>query len=126
MSTLDKKAVGDGRESLGNGTTTIDARNYHGIDAHAIPSGVDEVYEKKVAIMNQALIDMGMGSFQWMVFAMTGFGWFVDNVGTYACPASGSRPNEHLWLTALCSCSSGCRQSPSSARLSGTSSTSRG
>ncbi|KAJ4156196.1 hypothetical protein NW754_007820 [Fusarium falciforme] len=54
-------------------------RDYHGIDTHAIPSGADAVYERKVAVMNQALIDMGMGSFQWKVFAMTGFGWFVDN-----------------------------------------------
>ncbi|KAM5351154.1 hypothetical protein ACJ41O_003877 [Fusarium nematophilum] len=53
--------------------------DYHGIDTRAIPSGADEVYERKVAVMNQALIDLGMGSFQWKVFAMTGFGWFVDN-----------------------------------------------
>ncbi|KAJ3456938.1 hypothetical protein MRS44_014079 [Fusarium solani] len=54
-------------------------RDYHGIDTRTIPSGADVVYERKVAVMNQALIDMGMGSFQWNVFAMTGFGWFVDN-----------------------------------------------
>ncbi|KAM0277215.1 hypothetical protein ACHAQH_005998 [Verticillium albo-atrum] len=30
--------------------------------------------------MNQALIDIGMGSFQWKIYSMTGFGWFVDNV----------------------------------------------
>ncbi|KAI8656210.1 MFS domain-containing protein [Fusarium sp. Ph1] len=54
-------------------------RDYHDIDTRAIPSGADAVYERKVAVMNQALIDMGMGSFQWKVFAMTGFGWFVDN-----------------------------------------------
>lgn len=58
------------------------ARDYHGIDTRAIPTGTGEVYERKVAIMNQALIDIGMGSFQWKIFAMTGFGWFVDNV----CP----------------------------------------
>ncbi|KAH6886169.1 major facilitator superfamily domain-containing protein [Thelonectria olida] len=44
-----------------------------------VPQGADEVYEKKVAVMNQALIDIGMGPFQWKIFAMTGFGWFVDN-----------------------------------------------
>ncbi len=54
--------------------------NYHGIDTRAIHFGSNEAYERKVAIMNQALIDLGMGSFQWKVFAMTGFGWFVDNV----------------------------------------------
>lgn len=51
-----------------------------GIDTKAIPPGSNPVYERKVAVMNQALIDLGMGSFQWKVFAMTGFGWFVDNV----------------------------------------------
>ncbi|CAM1508394.1 Fc.00g052420.m01.CDS01 [Cosmosporella sp. VM-42] len=53
--------------------------NYHGIDTRGFPQGADEVYEKKVSIMNEALIDLGMGSFQWKIFAMTGFGWFVDN-----------------------------------------------
>ena len=56
------------------------AENYHGIDTRAIPTGTDEVYERKIAILNQALIDIGMGGFQWKIFAMTGFGWFVDNV----------------------------------------------
>lgn len=55
---------------------------HHGIDTRAIHVGSDYIYEKKVSIMNQALIDIGMGPFQWKVFAMTGFGWFVDNVRT--------------------------------------------
>jgi hypothetical protein len=57
-----------------------ESHDKHGIDMHAVPAGMDEAYERKVAIMNQALVDLGMGSFQWRVFAMTGFGWFVDNV----------------------------------------------
>lgn len=56
-------------------------QNYQGIDTRALHLGADEVYEKKVSIMNEALIDIGMGSFQWKVFALTGFGWLVDNVG---------------------------------------------
>ncbi|KAF2108027.1 major facilitator superfamily domain-containing protein [Lophiotrema nucula] len=32
--------------------------DYHGIDARALPMGADEVYEKKIAIMNEALIDL--------------------------------------------------------------------
>ena len=54
--------------------------DYHGIDTATIAQGADEVYEKKVAIMNEALIDLGMGSFQWKIFALTGLGWFIDNV----------------------------------------------
>lgn len=61
------------------------AEDYHGIDTRPIASGADEVYERKVAILNQALIDIGMGGFQWKVFAMTGFGWFVDNVRHVTC-----------------------------------------
>uniref|UniRef100_A0A8H7NBW8 Major facilitator superfamily (MFS) profile domain-containing protein n=1 Tax=Bionectria ochroleuca TaxID=29856 RepID=A0A8H7NBW8_BIOOC len=53
--------------------------DYHGIDTSIIGTSSDGVYERKVTIMNQALIDMGMGRFQWQIFAMTGFGWFVDN-----------------------------------------------
>lgn len=71
-------------------------KNYHGIDTQAIPTGASNgVYERKVAIMNQALIDLGMGSFQWKVYALTGFGWFVDNVSlppTRAFPVSSPCP----------------------------------
>lgn len=54
--------------------------DYHGIDTTTIAQGADEVYERKVAIMNEAFIDLGMGSFQWKIFALTGLGWFIDNV----------------------------------------------
>lgn len=66
--------------SESKGKTELMESNYHGIDTTAIPPGTDAVYERKIAIMNQALIDLGMGPFQWKIFAMTGFGWFVDNV----------------------------------------------
>lgn len=67
-STYDEKHFASGHE------------NYHGIDTRALHLGADEVYERKVALLNEALIDIGMNSFQWKVAAMTGFGWFVDNV----------------------------------------------
>jgi hypothetical protein len=54
--------------------------NYHGIDTSQVMPGADAAYEAKISIMNEALLDIGMGRFQWKVFAMTGFGWFVDNV----------------------------------------------
>lgn len=63
--------------------------DYHGIDTRALPVGADLVYERKVAVMNRALIDIGMGPFQWKVFAMTGFGWFVDNVRSPLAPPMG-------------------------------------
>lgn len=55
--------------------------NYHGIDTTQVMPGADAAYEAKISIMNEALLDIGMGAFQWKVFMTTGFGWFVDNVG---------------------------------------------
>jgi hypothetical protein len=87
--------------------------NYRGIDTRALHLGADEVYEKKVALLNEALIDIGMNSFQWKVAAMTGFGWFVDNVSYFLKPyCYGADPAP----------SSGCKPSPSSVHRSGTSS----
>lgn len=46
--------------------------NYHGIDTRQVQPGADEAYDHKVAILNEALIDLGMGTYQWMVFLTTG------------------------------------------------------
>lgn len=54
--------------------------SYHGIDTRNVLPGADEVYDAKISVLNEALIDLGMGSYQWMVFLTTGLGWFVDNV----------------------------------------------
>lgn len=77
-----RHAVGKDGGDIENGFSD----NHHGIDTRAIHVGKDYLYEKKVSIMNQALIDIGMGPFQWKVFAMTGFGWFVDNVRALFSP----------------------------------------
>lgn len=60
--------------------------SYHGIDTRNVQPGADEVYDSKIAIMNEALIDLGMGSYQWMVFLTTGLGWFIDNVCKISSP----------------------------------------
>ena len=52
-------------------------RDYHGIDTTEVQPGADPVYEAKISVLNEALIDIGMGSFQWKIFATTGFGWFI-------------------------------------------------
>ncbi|KAM0545347.1 hypothetical protein ACHAPJ_011419 [Fusarium lateritium] len=65
--------------NLSNSKGEVEVFNDNGIDMRGLSSGVSEVYQRKVAIMNQAIVDIGMGSFQWKIFAMTGFGWFVDN-----------------------------------------------
>ncbi|KAK2779623.1 membrane transporter [Colletotrichum kahawae] len=75
---------------------------HHGIDTRAIHVGSDYVYEKKVSVMNEALIDIGMGPFQWKVFAMTGFGWFVDNVRAYPPTFEMSLPSSsQFWMQAI-------------------------
>lgn len=59
---------------------TVGHVDYHGIDTTQVQPGADAAYEAKITILNEALIDIGMGPFQWKIFATTGFGWFVDNV----------------------------------------------
>ncbi|KAL6915136.1 hypothetical protein FSST1_012896 [Fusarium sambucinum] len=65
--------------NISNSKGEVELVSDNGIDMRGIASGVSEVYQRKVAVMNQALVDIGMGSFQWKIFTMTGFGWFVDN-----------------------------------------------
>jgi hypothetical protein len=37
--------------------------------------GVDPVFEAKAAIVNSAFQQIGMGKYQWKLFALCGFGW---------------------------------------------------
>ena len=79
------------RKSLTNGHV-----DYHGIDTTQVQPGADAAYEAKITVLNEALIDIGMGPFQWKIFATTGFGWFVDNVSIATLPLahSLSRPED--------------------------------
>lgn len=44
-------------------------------------SGVSDSYERKVYILNRVMNEhIGMGRFQWALFLLSGFGWFVDNL----------------------------------------------
>lgn len=54
--------------------------DYHGIDTTEVQPGADPVYAAKISVLNEALIDIGMGPFQWKIFATTGFGWFIDQL----------------------------------------------
>lgn len=46
-------------------------------DSHA---GTDAAFAAKAQLLNQALLDIGMGKYQWLLFLMTGVGWFLDSV----------------------------------------------
>lgn len=37
-------------------------------------------YEIKSKLMNKAIGDIGMGTYNWQLFALCGFGWFADNL----------------------------------------------
>lgn len=80
----------------------VDLKNGE-IQMELLPTGVSEAYERKVAIMNQALVDLKMGPFQWKIFALTGFGWFVDNVRIHVHThgSISSNPLLQFWLQAI-------------------------
>lgn len=68
-------------------------RNTHHLDTHVFErkfpetemdlySGeyVDPMYQAKSRIINHSIQDIGMGKYQWCLFAAAGFGWFADSV----------------------------------------------
>ncbi|KAK7511083.1 uncharacterized protein IWZ02DRAFT_101228 [Phyllosticta citriasiana] len=44
----------------------------------ALPGG-NAVYNAKVQLLNGALLDIGMGRYQWCLTLFTGLGWFLDS-----------------------------------------------
>ena len=38
---------------------------------------VDPVYQAKARVLNAAMHEIGMGKYQWWLFAIAGFGWFA-------------------------------------------------
>lgn len=53
-------------------------------------SGVDRVYHSKARLLNDAVQEIGMGKYQWMLFFVAGFGWFADNLWPVKVSGSGS------------------------------------
>lgn len=50
------------------------------IDADIASSGHDSAYDRKAKVINKAIQDIGMGSYQWQLFTLCGFGWLADNL----------------------------------------------
>ncbi|KAF2127447.1 MFS general substrate transporter [Dothidotthia symphoricarpi CBS 119687] len=50
------------------------------IVADVAASGTDTPYDRKAKVINRALQDMGMGRYQWELFALCGGGWMADNL----------------------------------------------
>ncbi|KAM7224547.1 MFS siderochrome iron transporter 1 [Rhypophila decipiens] len=50
-------------------------------DEGIMPLGdIDPVYEAKAKLLNHAIQEIGMGRYQWQLFAVAGFGWASDNL----------------------------------------------
>ncbi|KAL3474433.1 major facilitator superfamily domain-containing protein [Aspergillus californicus] len=49
------------------------------IDTSCFRTGSGAVFDKKTQVLNQALLDIGMGRYQWFLFLMTSVGWFLDS-----------------------------------------------
>lgn len=71
----DKRAVHGGSNG---GFTLEDLREE--IDLDVAASGHDSSYDRKSKVINTALEQIGMGSYQWRLFVLCGFGWLADNL----------------------------------------------
>ncbi|VDB96955.1 unnamed protein product [Peniophora sp. CBMAI 1063] len=49
-------------------------------DLYGDEGTVDPVYQAKAHVLNQAIQEIGMGKYQWVLFVVSGFGWFSDSV----------------------------------------------
>lgn len=50
------------------------------IDLDIAASGHDTAYDRKSKVINKAIMDIGMGWYQWQLFVLCGFGWLADNL----------------------------------------------
>jgi MFS family permease len=50
------------------------------IELDVAASGHDSAYDRKSKVINKAIQDIGMGSYQWRLFVLCGFGWLADNL----------------------------------------------
>lgn len=75
----DHEAIEDGPKDV-DSDISIDLRK-EVWDATA----VDHVLAKKMALVNNAIDEIGMTPFQWKLFCLNGFGYAVDSVGCRHC-----------------------------------------
>ncbi|KAF6226411.1 hypothetical protein HO133_009277 [Letharia lupina] len=50
------------------------------VDLDIAASGHDTAYDRKSKVINKAIMDIGMGPYQWQLFVLCGFGWLADNL----------------------------------------------
>lgn len=51
--------------------------------ALAKAEGINPAFMAKVAVLNSAMNELGMGRYQWELFFTSGFGWMADNICEY-------------------------------------------
>lgn len=66
--------VASGKKRPGNLLGTAIETNLTGT------KGLDPVYAAKAQLLNEALLDIGMGRYQWLLVIVTAVGWFLDEV----------------------------------------------
>lgn len=49
-------------------------------EATAREEGIQPIFLAKVRVLNDALAEIGMGTYQWKLFVSAGFGWSVDRL----------------------------------------------
>src|SRR5205814_7141060 len=59
-----------------------------------VGGGVDPVFEAKAAIINSAFQHIGMGKYQWKLFALCGFGWVTNKILAFIDVQAA----DNLWL----------------------------
>ncbi|KAI5272455.1 sugar transporter [Aureobasidium subglaciale] len=63
----------------GKSTTTLESLRAE-VDSDVATEGHNTAYDRKSKVINKAIQDMGMGTYQWKLFTLCGFGWMADNL----------------------------------------------
>jgi hypothetical protein len=71
---LSAKEIVQGRENVADNGSTETLKEVFDVKEF------DPVLAKKMALVNQAIDDIGMTPFQWKLFFLNGFGYAVDSV----------------------------------------------
>ncbi|TFK32940.1 MFS general substrate transporter [Crucibulum laeve] len=69
-----------GADAAVHGVPTLNRENTTHVENLYEEGTLDPVYEAKTRMLNAAIMDIGMGKYQYLLFVVAGFGWFADSV----------------------------------------------
>ena len=75
----EKKLDSPSSRQPGYGSLTVEGLRSE-IELDLQVHGHNTPYDRKSALINKAIQDIGMGRYQWSLFALCGFGWLADNM----------------------------------------------